>query len=525
MRRGIFLFLLTSFSTCLIAQSKVQFKANTDAERLLSNQSFQIHYTLENADGSNFQAPNFAPFTVLRGPSVSNSLQIINGKRSSSRSYSFTLAAPKPGKYTIPAAKIVVQGNTLSSNSLTVEVVSGGMNPKSTKGKKIFGRYEINTDSPYVGEPLVLDLVIYSQKRIHNVYKQSDPDRSDWYSVNLPTRPAKRKTVVNGMSYQRQVLKRELLFGQKSGFVKIDPLYLQVEIEDENKGRSSPFSFFRSHERKDIIIPDTTVYVRGHPKPLPEDFSGLVGEVNIEGKLESGQVSLGEAAEYSLRLETYSDPNVIKPPKLIAKNAEVLSPKLRYEGKEDSQRGRTYIYIYDYLIIPESPGVQSFYPEIITLNNKTGKYDTIRANAREIWVSQPKAVDQKKAPDALEETKAAENAPPESTTYRPWLLAGIPVLLILLWAAFRFRKKQKQHFSEDVTLEENLRELLKDKRPRPQDLRKCLEKLKARDKEDPKSADQWQQFLRDLDFLEFSPAASEKDWDRILDKWRGQISA
>ena len=198
MRQGIFLFLLSWISTFFFAQSGVQFVADTDAERLLASQSFQVHYTLENADGSNFQAPDFSPFTVLRGPSVSNSLQIINGKRSSSVSYSFTLAAPKPGTYTIAPAKMDVQGKTLSSNSLTIEVVPGGKNSRSTEGKKVFGRYEVSTDSPYVGEALLLDLVIYSQYRIHNVYKQNDPDRSGWYSINLPTRPPKRKTVVNG---------------------------------------------------------------------------------------------------------------------------------------------------------------------------------------------------------------------------------------------------------------------------------------------------------------------------------------
>jgi hypothetical protein len=439
-------------------------------------------------------------------------------------SYSFTLAAPKPGTYTIAPAKMDVQGKTLSSNSLTVEVVSGGKNSRSTKGKKVFGRYEVSTDSPYVGEALLLDLVIYSQYRIHNVYKQNDPDRSGWYSVNLPARPPKRKTVVNGISYQRHVLNREILFGQKSGLVKIEPLYLQVEIEDGNKGRSSPFSLFRSYDRRDIIIPDTTVYVKGHPKPIPEAFSGLVGEVSMQGRLESGQVVLGEAAEYSLRLESYSDPNVIQPPKLIAKNAEVLNPKLRTEGKEDSRRGRAYIYIYEYLIIPDSTGVCSFYPKIITLNSNTGKYDTIRADAQDIWVSELKEEDQKEAQTAIDEVGNSDESPTESTYSWPWITIGIPALIVLLWAVFRFRQKQKQRPLKNITIEENLRDLLKKSRPHPRDLRDCLEKLKVRDQENSKKANQWQQFLRDLDFLEFSPAAREDDWDRILDKWRDQLN-
>ena len=244
----------------------------------------------------------------------------------------------------------------------------------------------------------------------------------------------------------------------------------------------------------------------------------------MQGQLESGQVGLGEAAEYSLRLKSTSDPNVIQPPKLIAKNAEVLNPKLRYEGKEDSRRGRDYIYIYDYLIIPDSSGVCSFYPEITTLDSKTGKYVTIRADAQDIWVSKLKSEDQKEAQAALEEVENSDESPTGSANYWPWITIGIPALLVLLWAVFRFRQKRKQHALKNITLEENLRDLLKEPRPHPRDLRKCLEKLKVRDQENSKKTNQWKQFLRDLDFLEFSPAAREDDWDRILDKWRDQLN-
>ena len=65
------------------------------------------------------------------GPSQSVSHQWINGKRSFSKSYSYTLSPLKKGKFTIKQAMVEINGNTFKTLPLTVEVTEAVKNPNA----------------------------------------------------------------------------------------------------------------------------------------------------------------------------------------------------------------------------------------------------------------------------------------------------------------------------------------------------------------------------------------------------------
>jgi hypothetical protein len=504
----------------LCAQENVKLIAKTNADRVLPRESVEITYSLENARGTGFTAPDFSPFEVLSGPSVSNSIQIINGRQTSSISYSFVLAAPGPGRYQIPAARIQVDGKRIVSNRLSLEVVPRSSSSTRSAEQSVFARYELSTDSPYVGEPLMLDLVLYSTKRVHNVYKRSDPDRSEWYRINFPMRPTARRTVLQGVSYYRQVLMRELLFGQKSGRHSIDRLYLQVGLEKKNNGRSSPFSFFKSYDRKEVYVPDTNVWVRSLPQPSPPQFSGLVGPTALNGQLKQNRIIKGEAAAYVVRLESYSDPNVVAPPRLRVEGAEVLQPTLSRESNKDALKGRKYVYIYEYLIVPDSLGAYSIQPEITYFDTQTNKYTTASGPPQDLWVMENQEVT---AQGDLEHSEGvADPISPgsESTNGFSWWWLSVPFLLGLLVLVFRFQNGRKGQPVASASEEQRFKELLAQERPEPKDLRLCLEALIEKYKVENRSAQKWKNYLRDLDYLVFSPSADESDWLRILNSWR-----
>ncbi len=75
-------------------------------------EQFRLNYVI-NAKPSSFGAPDISNFYVLSGPnqSTSQSIQIINGRRTSSVTitYSYYLQATGEGNFTIPAATAVVK--------------------------------------------------------------------------------------------------------------------------------------------------------------------------------------------------------------------------------------------------------------------------------------------------------------------------------------------------------------------------------------------------------------------------------
>ncbi len=71
------------------------------------------------------QVQNLEKFQVL-GTSTSSQFSIVNGRISSSRSFEFTLMPNNEGAIAIGPAVVEIKGRKYTSNTVTVEVTSGG---------------------------------------------------------------------------------------------------------------------------------------------------------------------------------------------------------------------------------------------------------------------------------------------------------------------------------------------------------------------------------------------------------------
>ncbi|HRS23712.1 MAG TPA: BatD family protein, partial [Paludibacteraceae bacterium] len=126
MKRKIFLlFLIFAGFIGVKADEPVRFTATAPSTVIL-DKPFQLVYTI-NAQGKDLRIPEIKDFDILAGPfeSRSSSIQIVNGKRSSSMSisYTYTLMPQRTGTFTIPSASIMVNNQKYTSNGLTIKVL------------------------------------------------------------------------------------------------------------------------------------------------------------------------------------------------------------------------------------------------------------------------------------------------------------------------------------------------------------------------------------------------------------------
>ena len=112
------------------AQENVEFTASAPDVAYVET-PFQLIYSV-NAAAKDLQAPDFQFFEILAGPFESRSsyTQLINGKKSSATnlSYTLTLMPSKTGTFKIPGASIVVDGEKIYSNDLTIKVENAEKN-------------------------------------------------------------------------------------------------------------------------------------------------------------------------------------------------------------------------------------------------------------------------------------------------------------------------------------------------------------------------------------------------------------
>jgi len=173
-------------------------------------EQFRLTYTVNTQNVSDFRAgsiPN--ELEVLIGPnrSMQSSYQMINGHTSSSSSitYTYIVCASKNGTYTISPAHIVVDGKTISSNSLTIKVSgSAQSNSGSSRqhrneeeeirdagsqisGSDLFIKVSANKKRVHEQEPILLTYKVYTLVGLTSL-RGDMPDLKSFYTqeVDLP---------------------------------------------------------------------------------------------------------------------------------------------------------------------------------------------------------------------------------------------------------------------------------------------------------------------------------------------------
>jgi len=119
MKYLIFLFL---FFTNIVVGQDATFSVSISTDSLLIGNDVEVRFTLENAQGQTFEAPDFENFTVVSGPNQSSSFSMINGAVTQELSYSYYLNPIEVGTFYIAPASIQVEGELMSTEAVEIIV-------------------------------------------------------------------------------------------------------------------------------------------------------------------------------------------------------------------------------------------------------------------------------------------------------------------------------------------------------------------------------------------------------------------
>jgi len=367
----------------IVSAQDVEFKAQAP-NVVRQGQQFRLIFTV-NSQADDFQAPDIGDFTVLAGPSTSSStnVSIINGKmtRNYQLSYTYVLQANKTGEFTIPSARVEVDGDEYESNSITIEVIDqrqdasgsrqqqsqGGSGQDQTpqakpQGDELFVRVLINKKRVYREEPLVATIKLYSKLNISGLENVKFPDFEGFYKqeIETPTLRQLEKENVNGEIYGTGILRKYLLFPQKDGRLKIGSFQVDAIVQKKVEGQSRSLfdDFFGSFEnvRMPVKSDPVTVQVRSLPSGQPGDFSGGVGSFDIRASLDKKQIPANEGVTLTLDISGKGNLKVLDPPQVdFAPDLEVYDPKISNDISV-SQGGAQGSKTIEYLVIPRHAG-------------------------------------------------------------------------------------------------------------------------------------------------------------------------
>lgn len=351
----------------LKAQDKnaVTFEVRVSKSKLGINERLRVDFVM-NKDGDDFAPPDFQGFQVLMGPSQSISNSWINGVRSYSKSYSYMLKPTSRGKFTIKQASIVISGKTYKSLSKKIEVTaavdkpSDQMTADDVADESLHLVAEVSKTNPYLNEPVsvVYKLYVSPTVSVSNYRPLDNPKYNNFWSQDIPvSRLNAQNGTYKGKAYRYVVLKRVVLYPQKSGKLEIEPLSLDVTVDVPSNKRDFFGGRIYSQTNTTVSAGRRTITVKDLPlEGKPANFSGAVGDFDFS--VTTSKTSLNASESLQAKVEVTGKGNLILfklPEPNLPSSLEVYEPEFD-EKVRTNLSGMQGKVSNNYTIIPAFKG-------------------------------------------------------------------------------------------------------------------------------------------------------------------------
>jgi hypothetical protein len=376
MRRLLVYFTLLLLPVVLQAQD-AELKAQYPPV-VTEGEQFAISWNV-NSGGGEFTAPAFTGFYKLAGPqtSYSSSTQIINGKISQQTSYTYVyyLQAMSEGRFTIAPATIRIKNKEYRSDSIYIEVVKDLAARQSQQGNNqvskdatgdkmpvsdLFIRLIVSKNEVYQGEHILATLKIYSRLSVAGLSEVKFPDFNGFLKEDLQTRQQNsQQENVNGVAYETGVIQQFLLYPQTTGEITINPVEITALIQ-QRANNQDPFfgGFFESFTNvpRGIVTQPVKIKVKPLPGDMPDDFSGIVGKIELTSSLNKDSVDVNDAINFKINVSGTGNLRFAGKPALkLPADIEIYEPKVT-DNVKNNTAGSSGQKSFEYVLIPRHYG-------------------------------------------------------------------------------------------------------------------------------------------------------------------------
>ena len=348
-----------------IASAQVKFEAKVSKKKLGINERLRIDFEM-NKDGDNFVPPNFDDFTIVGGPNTSLMNSYSGGKKTYQKTYSYFLAPKKRGKFTIKQAKIEIDGEIYKTFPITITVTAavdrpnGPPDASDVASENIHLVAEVSKTNPYLNEgfTVVYKLYVSPETGVSNWREKDNPRYNDFWSQNIEIKGLNiQKGLYKGEEYRYVVLRKTVLYPQKTGKLKLEPLVLDVTVEIPS-GRADIFGRqIMTKVPKTITAGSRTINVKPLPdNGRPSDFKGAVGDFNLNVTTSKSQLNATESLQAKIEVSGKGNLKLFELPKLTTPSSlEVYEPEHK-ENVRTNLSGMQGRISDTYTIVPQYRG-------------------------------------------------------------------------------------------------------------------------------------------------------------------------
>jgi hypothetical protein len=411
--------------------AEVSIETSVNRSALPVGEQLVLDIIVSNAEGR-IEQPKIGSLEGFTSYSQGHSQEfsIINGRTSSRSVYSYVLVANDVGQKIIGPFVIMIGDKEYRASPIKVDVTQTGAGagsafaqnswtqPSATSppsralpgagvgDQDIFVKAWLDKDEVYVNEPVMLTYTLFT--RLSATYKgfEKEPVTTGFWVEDFPPEKTVRRTeqFLNGQRYVVADVRKLALFPTQAGAFTVEPGTLSATVEIRNDDAFQTFfssnifgsrrggfpSMITSQVVPKVLVADPVrVLAKVFPETgKPKDFSGAVGQYQIESSLDKTEVEAGDPV--TLRIRIYGRGNIntvqnLKLPKMedfkvyeTSSSTNISKEKLIVEGER----------VTETVIVPRKPGTYEIPSMSFSyFEPKSQTYQTLKTQTQTLRVS------------------------------------------------------------------------------------------------------------------------------------------
>jgi hypothetical protein len=373
---------------CSTLSAQVQFEARVSKTTLGLNERLRIDFMM-NVDGDNFVQPSFDGFRIIAGPSQQVSQSWVNGRSSFEKAYSYFLVPNQKGTFVIKSAAIEYNGQIYKTAPIKITVTAATEQPRDPNDPQISGDEnlylvaDVSKTNPYLNEPVTVVYKLYfANIGITNLGETSKPKYNDFWSQNIEIKQlVAEEGIFKGQNFRYIVLKKVILYPQKSGRLKIEPLSLTVDVQLPTNRRDMFGRMLLTETTKRVSAGAKTINVKPLPEAgKPDDFTGAVGNFDFKVIPSKTNLKHGESLDLVVSVTGKGNLKLFSLPKPVVPNALEMYDAVHSEDISTPLSGMAGKSVDSYAIVPQYKGNYPVKPmQFSYFDLSSGTYKTLRS--------------------------------------------------------------------------------------------------------------------------------------------------
>ena len=411
--RVAFLFI---FASCLL--SSISLAQNLQIilgpDEIGENQAWTISVTANNESLKSYD--NFPDIDGFRkrGTSTQSQTSIVNGQISSSQSVVMTYVPTQQGTFTVPAFKMTINGQSISSTGKKIKVGPPVQARSTDPFRSFFDRDPVNDfskgvtefvdvkedallaistskDEVYVGEGftttlsfLVADnnrapMQFYELgKQLSEILKKLKP--SNCWEENFNIENIEGEPIdIDGKGYTQYKIYQATYYPLNAEPVRFPSVGLEM-IKFKVAKNPSFFGQNRQEDFKTFNSKSKTVKIKELP-PHPMKDAAAVGVYRLDERIGATELQTGQSVGYEFNIFGEGNISSIEKPEIKKDNTfEFYEPNVKQSVNRENGRV-TGTKSFSYFMIPKEPGTYNLgdYFQWVFFNPTSKKYDTLRS--------------------------------------------------------------------------------------------------------------------------------------------------